>query len=257
MRNNILTLLVGFVVMLGSVMLFKLGLDKMTDAEAATSNAYTQVNVDMNRRAILYRVQNGDTLWALAERFYGNGRRWKEIARTNDLTGADGLIAGTIIKVPLGAQDELSEPEPDQQEPALPTVSYDAVEEAVTAGKFGLDEDTIDVAMCRVAPDDFPSGALCVARHSEQQSVRLSLYDAKAGAEEAPLDIYEAPRGQNLRSLHSEDIDGDGEHEIYTIWHTGQSDCTSRVLKWVKGKLQVVCETPEDPMALMRIRNRD
>ena len=75
MRNNILTLLVGFVVMLGSVMLFKLGLDKMTDAEAASSDAYAQVNVDMNRRAILYRVQSGDTLWSLAQRFYGQGRR--------------------------------------------------------------------------------------------------------------------------------------------------------------------------------------
>lgn len=256
MRNNILTLLVGFVVMLGSVMLFKLGLDKMTDAEAASSEAYAQVNVDMNRKAILYRVQSGDTMWALAERFYGNGRRWNEIARANNLTGADGLIAGAIIKIPLGAQDEFNA-EPVQEEPALPTASYDAIEEAVTAGKFGLDEDTIDVAMCRVDKEEFPAGALCVARHSEQQSVRLSLYDAKAGADEAPLAIYEAPKGQNLRSLHSEDIDGDGEHEIYTIWATSTSDCMSRVLKWVKGKLQVVCETPEDPMALMRLRNRD
>lgn len=256
MRNNILTLLVGFVVMLGSVMLFKLGLDKMTDAEAATSDAYAQVNIDMNRKAILYRVQNGDTMWALAERFYGNGRRWNEIAKANDLTGADGLIAGAIIKIPLGAQDEFNEPETHEQ-PALPSVSYDAIEEAVTAGKFGLDEDTIDVAMCRVDRDDFPSGALCVARHSEQQAVRLSLYDAKAGADEAPLAIYEAPKGQNLSSLHSEDIDGDGEQEIYTIWHTGQTDCMSRVLKWINGKLQVVCETPDDPMALMRLRNRD
>ncbi|MBZ0136678.1 MAG: LysM peptidoglycan-binding domain-containing protein [Planctomycetes bacterium] len=210
----------------------------------------------MNRRAILYRVQNGDTLWGLAERFYGNGRRWNEIARANDLTGADGLIAGAIIKIPLGAQDELAESSP-AEEPALPSVTYDAVEEAVTAGKFGLDEDTIDVAMCLVNRERFPSGALCVARQSEQNSVRLSLYDAKAGGDEAPLAIYEAPTGQQLRSLHSEDIDGDGEQEVYTIWHTGQSDCTSRVLKWIKGKLQVVCETPEDPMALMRLRNRD
>lgn len=256
MRNNILTLLVGFVVMLGSVMLFKLGLDKMTDAEAATSEAYSQVNVDMNRKAILYRVQNGDTLWGLAERFYGHGRRWKEIAKANDLTGADGLVAGAIIKIPLGGQDDATALEPADQ-PALEVLSYDAVEEAVTAGKFGLDEETIDVAMCRVAPSEFPAGALCVARHSEQQTIRLSLYDAKAGADATPLAIYEAPAGQHLRSLQSEDIDGDGEHEIYTIWHTGQSDCTSRILKWVDGKLQVVCETPEDPLALMRLRNRD
>jgi hypothetical protein len=121
MRNNILTLLVGFVVMLGSVMLFKLGLDKMTDADAATTDAYAQVNVDMNRRAILYRVQPGDTLWSLAQRFYGQGRRWQEIARANDMKDTDGLSAGSIIKIPLAADD--AEPKPAAE--AAPATSYD------------------------------------------------------------------------------------------------------------------------------------
>jgi hypothetical protein len=87
--------------------------------------------------------------------------------------------------------------------------------------------------------------------------VRLSLYNPHPGADEAPLAVYEAPHGQHLRSLHCEDLDGDGHHEIYSIWHTAESDCTSRILKWIDGRLQVVSETPEDPLALMRLRNRD
>lgn len=253
MRNNILTLLVGFVVMLGSVMLFKLGLDKMTDAEAASSDAYAQVNVDMNRRAILYRVQSGDTLWSLAERFYGSGRRWSDIAHANDLTSGEGLAAGSIIKIPLSATDNADQiPEATE----LPTTSYDEVEEAVTAGRFGLDDETIDVAMCRMNPDEFPSGALCVARNSEQQTVRLSLFNAHEGSDMSPLAVYEAPHGNFLRELLSEDLDGDGEQEIYTIWQTEGDDCTSRVLKWEGGRLLVVSETPNDPLALIRLRNR-
>jgi LysM repeat protein len=252
MRNNILTLLVGFVVMLGSVMLFKLGIDKMTDAEAASTDAYTQVNVDMNRRAILYRVQSGDTLWSLAERFYGSGRRWEEIATANELTNGDGLIAGSIIKIPLAAQDEA--PQPDEQ--PLPAASYDEVEEAVNAGRFGLDEETIDVAMCRVNRTEFPAGALCVARNSEEQTVRLSLYNAGGDGNAAPLGVYEAPKENFLREMTSEDLDGDGEQEIYTIWQTATDPCTSRVLKWRDGALRVVSETPDDPLALLRLRNK-
>lgn len=254
MRNNILTLLVGFVVMLGSVMLFKLGLDKMTDAEAASSDAYAQVNVDMNRRAILYRVQSGDTLWSLAQRFYGQGRRWEEIARANNLTGADGLVAGAIIKIPLSPEDEVQQPEAEQP---LPTTSYDAVQEAVNSGRFGLDADTIDVAMCRIDRMQFPAGALCVARHSEQQTVRLSLYDAGHDGDTPPLAVYEAPRGDFLRQMQSEDLDGDGLHELFTIWQTEDNQCTSRVLKWENGRLDVVSETPDDPLAVLQLRNKD
>jgi hypothetical protein len=252
MRNNILTLLVGFVVMLGSVMLFKLGLDKMTDAEAASSDAYAQVNVDMNRRAILYRVQSGDTLWALSERFYGQGRRWNEIARANEMKEGEGLIAGSIIKIPLSPQD--AEPQPAEA-PAI-EVSYDQVEEAVNAGRFGLDEETIDVAMCRMDRDEFPAGALCVARNSEQQTVRLSLYDAENKGNDAPLAVYEAPSENFLCEMTSEDLDGDGQHEIYTIWQTAGSACHSRILKWIDGALRVVSETPDDPIALLRMRNK-
>ena len=254
MRNNILTLLVGFVVMLGSVMLFKLGLDKMTDAEAASSDAYTQVNVDLKRKAILYRVESGDTLWALAERFYGSGRRWQEIANANNMASGDGLVAGSVIKIPLAADDASPEPQPA---PELPTLSYDAVEEAVTAGRFGLDSDTIDVTICRLDKTEFPAGALCVARNSEQQTVRISVFAADGAAGETPLAIYESPANNFLRSMYAEDIDGDGVQEIFTIWQTETDACTSRVLKWEEGRLVVISETPDDPLAILRLRSRD
>lgn len=256
MRNNILTLLVGFVVMLGSVMLFKLGLDKMTDADAALNENYAQVNVDLDRRAILYRVKSGDTLWSLAERFYGEGKRWESIARANNMSEAEGLVAGAIIKIPVGGNDKQEEPGEAEPEPTI-TTSYDDVQNALDAGRFGLSEDTIDVTICRMTPEVFPSGALCVARHSEQQTVRLALFDAEQGGDSAPMGVYEAPAGNFLRELSAEDIDGDGDQEIYTIWQTDTDPYTSRVLKWTDEGFQVVSETPDDPLALLRLRHRE
>lgn len=244
MRNNILTLLVGFVVMLGSVMLFKLGLDKMTDAGAAPADAYAKLEVDFNRRAILYRVQSGDTLWALAERFYGAGRRWPEIAKANGIQADAGLQAGTIIRIPLAKDDAEPAPQPE-------AVSYDELPEPPGAPRFAIDDSALSVALARLDADKYPAGVLCVARTTEDQRVRLNLFDALSGGEGAPVAIYEAPADNGLRELVA-DID---RQELHTVWHTPASACTTRVFKLVNGKLHVVRETPDDPLALLRLRN--
>src|SRR5262245_7673306 len=120
MRNNILSLLVGFVVLTCTVMLVKLGLDRMTGAEAAEPQQYAQVSVDLERREIVYRVQPGDTLWGLADRFYGNGRRWAEIARANNLKQGDALASGSTIKIPLASAQPIATPVVAAETPVLP-----------------------------------------------------------------------------------------------------------------------------------------
>jgi len=250
MRNNILTLLVGFVVMLGSLMLFKLGLDKMTDANAAQSETFTRLDVDLNRRAILYRVKPGDTLWSLADRFYGSGRQWQQIAHANGISEGDGLVAGSIIKIPL-QRDDVEIVEDAEAEMFM----YDEVAEPVLANRFAIDDSALGVALCRFEPSRFPAGALCVARTTEDQRVRLNIFDATKG-DGPPVAIYEAPEGNYLHELFAEDIDGDGFQEIYTIWHTDTDACTSRIFKWINGDLELVSETPNDPLALLRLRAR-
>lgn len=246
MRNNILTLLVGFVVMLGSVMLFKLGLDKMTDASASPGDAYAKLEVDFNRRAILYRVQSGDTLWGLAERFYGSGRRWTEIAKANGIQADAGLQAGTIIRIPLGKDD--AEPAP-QPQPA----SYDEMPEPPEAPRFAIDDNALSVTLARLDADKYPAGVLCVARVSESQRVRLNLFDALSGGEGEPVAIYEAPESDGLREL----VADSDRQELHSIWQTPASACTTRVFRLIDGKLQLVRETPDDPLALLRLRNSE
>src|SRR5688572_24802296 len=141
MRTNVLTLLVGFVVMCGLVLLFKVGLDKMTAAEAAPADSYAQLNVDMNRRAILYRVKTGDTLWSLADRFYGSGHRWTDISRANEMAAGQGLQTGAVIKIPLAPGEATPLVDNSPAEPAAPTA--DAVEASI-AGPDNQDADAVD-----------------------------------------------------------------------------------------------------------------
>ena len=42
-------------------------------------------------------VRRGDTLWAIACTLYGDGTRWREIARKNGVTNPRKLQIGTVL----------------------------------------------------------------------------------------------------------------------------------------------------------------
>ncbi|MEA4884116.1 MAG: LysM peptidoglycan-binding domain-containing protein [Clostridia bacterium] len=52
--------------------------------------------------AVLHTVHKGDTLWLIAQRYYGDGRRWPEILRRNPALKSDpnGLRVGDEVVVP-------------------------------------------------------------------------------------------------------------------------------------------------------------
>jgi hypothetical protein len=95
------------------------------------------VQVDLQRREILYRVAPGDTLWALAERFYGSARRWPEIAIANKIKEGEGLVSGRLIRIPLSV---------DAEADATPTpaaITVDIPREAPAARPFAIDESAL------------------------------------------------------------------------------------------------------------------
>ena len=47
-----------------------------------------------------YEVQDGDTLWELAERFYGVGPLFKVIAVINDISEPDQIVVGQELEIP-------------------------------------------------------------------------------------------------------------------------------------------------------------
>ncbi|MCC6575459.1 MAG: LysM peptidoglycan-binding domain-containing protein [Planctomycetes bacterium] len=248
MRNTILTVLVGFVLLTGSILLIKLGLDGMTDAAASPTSSVTSVQVDLQRKEILYRVAPGDTLWALADRFYGSSRRWPEIAAANSIKEGEGLLSGRLIRIPLAVDAEIAPPAP-----AASTV--DIPREEPAARPFAIDESALGATLCRPDAARFPSGVICVARAAEDLSVSLNIFDAAGEVGATPLSTYTAPAGEQLQNVFTVDANADGAQEIVSVWRRGEGACWSRVFALRDGKLELVSETPDDPIAVLHRRN--
>lgn len=47
-----------------------------------------------------YTVQGGDTLWAIAERYYGDGNRYGEIASASGISNPDLIHPGQVLTIP-------------------------------------------------------------------------------------------------------------------------------------------------------------
>ncbi|RJO76411.1 LysM peptidoglycan-binding domain-containing protein [Nocardia panacis] len=47
-----------------------------------------------------YTVEPGDTLWAIAERFYGDGNRYQEIAAASGIDNPDLINPGQVLTIP-------------------------------------------------------------------------------------------------------------------------------------------------------------
>lgn len=49
---------------------------------------------------VSYTIKQGDTLWALAVKHYGDGSRWREIAQANGIMDPRKLQIGQVINIP-------------------------------------------------------------------------------------------------------------------------------------------------------------
>ena len=47
-----------------------------------------------------YTVESGDTLWAIAERFYGDGNQYQRIADASGVSNPDLIQPGQVLTIP-------------------------------------------------------------------------------------------------------------------------------------------------------------
>jgi nucleoid-associated protein YgaU len=47
-----------------------------------------------------YTVVSGDTLWAIAERFYGDGNKYQQIVQASGIANPDLIHPGQVVTIP-------------------------------------------------------------------------------------------------------------------------------------------------------------
>ncbi len=73
---------------------------KTVTVETKTLNRSTSTIVSKSISGSQYVVEKGDNLWSVAVRAYGDGFRWFEIAKANNLSNPDLIHTGNKLKIP-------------------------------------------------------------------------------------------------------------------------------------------------------------
>ena len=94
-----LGILVVVVVAVIGVLLFKREHGVLKDLKVF--NGSSQENGQMMpKKERMYTVQDGDDLWSIAQKIYGSGFNWVDLAKANNLQDPDGIEQGMVLKVP-------------------------------------------------------------------------------------------------------------------------------------------------------------
>ncbi len=70
------------------------------DDEGQLQDSETQQDQDGQISSESYEVQSGDNLWNISVRAYGDGYRWVEVARANELVNPDLIHPGNVLVLP-------------------------------------------------------------------------------------------------------------------------------------------------------------
>lgn len=80
----------------------KLTLPKLDVKKEETPSTKATIEVPENQKikGNTYKVVKGDDLWNIAVRAYGNGYRWNDIAKANNLVDPNLIFSGNTLKIP-------------------------------------------------------------------------------------------------------------------------------------------------------------
>lgn len=86
----------------GNVLVLPKVSPKMTTVQEAVQNNTSMVHTPQEERitGTTYTVAKGDSLWSIAVRAYGDGYKWVNIAKANNLANPGTIYSGNVLRIP-------------------------------------------------------------------------------------------------------------------------------------------------------------
>jgi nucleoid-associated protein YgaU len=128
LNESLISMVLGAIVIIAAGMLilnfFKNdNSTKSTLSTADLSQNTGELNNSNTNSEKTHTVQNGETLWQIAEKYYNDGYKWTEIAKANNLNNDNAISAGQELKIPELKSDVLADSSKNISPTATPTVT--------------------------------------------------------------------------------------------------------------------------------------
>ena len=126
-NQSTLSLVLGaLIVLIVGVLIFNY-FNRNKDADLGPSQQITEGDVSPDALPGKYTVKEGDTLFLIAEKYYSDGFKYTEIAKTNSLANADTIEVGQVLDIPK-VEVEIAEVEPTEKPAEVPSDTQELVQ---------------------------------------------------------------------------------------------------------------------------------
>lgn len=101
-REDVISMFLGLVVVVAVVGFMVNFIEKRkgnVDVPGVSNNVKTEEEIKIENKEIVV-VEKNDSLWKIAERVYGDGYKWVEIAKANDLKDPGLIYSGQKLNLP-------------------------------------------------------------------------------------------------------------------------------------------------------------
>ncbi|MCL4353521.1 LysM peptidoglycan-binding domain-containing protein [Patescibacteria group bacterium] len=88
------------VVIIALILVFSFFKSKTPTTQQTGSTSTQQTQTTTPARPSTYTVKEGDDLWSIAQKLYGSGYNWVDLAKANNLENPGLIFVGTVLKVP-------------------------------------------------------------------------------------------------------------------------------------------------------------
>lgn len=112
-QSKVSLVLGALIVLVVGILVFNYFNKSKTDlGPAQQTQEQGQQDVAVDKLPGKYTVKEGDTLFIISEKYYNDGYKYTEIAKTNNLTNVDQLETGQVLEIPKLEGTTLAEASP-------------------------------------------------------------------------------------------------------------------------------------------------